>query len=429
MTLQFSLAVANARLGAIESTIGTSAVLIIYSGTKPADCATASAGGTDLLTFNLPSDWMATAQNNVVGPTSMWVSQANTSQSGTATYFRIYDSTVTTCHLQGTVSTVAAGTGDLQLSSTTIVPYVYVQMSAVFFREPGVRPFQGTMSLSLGSLTDSADGTVANTSWDSIDFGDWGVASAPSAPPNGMLFSVWGKRNDQISTFPFTGGNHEFLNFYFGNWYLRVVGWNCIANSSGDTDCWWNSNSMIIADGTSVGEAASSYAGDYTWLGENGHTVSQLNGWVFHAFQAWNDSANSQIILRMWVKFAGSSVQGPYTTTLTYTQMRTDLVNNGGWTQVHADAWTPSSTVTGLSVGSNYDTVKNYFIHGRVESNTGTPSNSYIESIAALTAADTGAWADWELNWTGGAANLTDRSGNGRTLTTGSTFTQGLTFP
>jgi hypothetical protein len=60
MGLQYSASVANAKLDAIESTIGTSAVLKIRSGSVEATVATADSG-TVLATLNLPSDWMAAA--------------------------------------------------------------------------------------------------------------------------------------------------------------------------------------------------------------------------------------------------------------------------------------------------------------------------------------------------------------------------------
>ena len=60
MAIQLSTSVRNAQLDAIESTIGTTPILKIRSGTAPADCATADAG-TVLATLTLPSHWMAAA--------------------------------------------------------------------------------------------------------------------------------------------------------------------------------------------------------------------------------------------------------------------------------------------------------------------------------------------------------------------------------
>jgi hypothetical protein len=61
MALQLSVAVRNAMLDAIETAIGTSAVLKIRTGAAPASVATADSG-TVLATLTLPSDWLAARQ-------------------------------------------------------------------------------------------------------------------------------------------------------------------------------------------------------------------------------------------------------------------------------------------------------------------------------------------------------------------------------
>jgi hypothetical protein len=116
MALQFSTAVRNARLDVIESTIGTSAVLRIRSGAVPANCAAADAG-TVLATVNLPSDWMAAAASGSKALSGSWV-DSSADATGTAAHFRLYDSTGTTCHAQGTV-TVTGGGGDMTVDSTS----------------------------------------------------------------------------------------------------------------------------------------------------------------------------------------------------------------------------------------------------------------------------------------------------------------------
>lgn len=114
MALQFSAAVRNARLDAIETTIGATAVLKIRSGPVPADCATADAG-TVLATLTLPADWMAAASGGSKAKSGTW-QDTSADATGTAAHFRIYDSGGTVCGLQGTVG---VGTGDLQVDSTS----------------------------------------------------------------------------------------------------------------------------------------------------------------------------------------------------------------------------------------------------------------------------------------------------------------------
>lgn len=117
MALQLSVSVRNARLDAIESTISTSAVMKIRSGSAPADCATADSG-TVLATLSLPSDWLAAASSGSKAKSGTW-QDASADATGTAAHFRIYDSGGTTCHIQGTV-TATGGGGDLTLDNTSI---------------------------------------------------------------------------------------------------------------------------------------------------------------------------------------------------------------------------------------------------------------------------------------------------------------------
>ena len=117
MTLQLSTSVRNAMLDAIESTIGTSAILKIRTGSPPADCGTADSG-TVLATLSLPSDWMANASSGAKAKSGTW-EDASADNTGTAGHFRIYDSGGTTCHIQGTV-TATGGGGDMTLDNVSI---------------------------------------------------------------------------------------------------------------------------------------------------------------------------------------------------------------------------------------------------------------------------------------------------------------------
>lgn len=115
MALQFSVAVRNARLDAIETTIGTSAVLKIRTGAAPANTAAADSG-TVLATLNLPSDYMAAASSGSKAKSGTW-EDLSADAAGTAAHFRIYASDGTTCHAQGTV-TATGGGGDMTVDNT-----------------------------------------------------------------------------------------------------------------------------------------------------------------------------------------------------------------------------------------------------------------------------------------------------------------------
>jgi hypothetical protein len=113
MAIQLSTTVRNARLDAIETTVGVSAILRIRDGALPANCAAADAGAV-LAELNLPSDWMAAASGGTKGILGTW-QDLSANNSGTATHFRIYDSGGSTCHMQGTVGTAAT---DMIVTST-----------------------------------------------------------------------------------------------------------------------------------------------------------------------------------------------------------------------------------------------------------------------------------------------------------------------
>lgn len=114
MTIQLSTTVRNARLDAIETAIGASAVLKIRTLTVPANVAAADVG-TVLATLSLPSDWMAVAAAGSKAMTGSWADNA-ADAAGTALHFRIYASDGTTTHMQGTVSATGGG-GDMEVDN------------------------------------------------------------------------------------------------------------------------------------------------------------------------------------------------------------------------------------------------------------------------------------------------------------------------
>lgn len=115
MAFQLSVAVRNARLDAIETAIGASAVLKIRTGAPPANCAAADSG-TVLATLSLPADWMAGASGGTKALAGTW-QDASADAAGTAAHYRLYASDGTTCHAQGTV-TATGGGGDMTVDNT-----------------------------------------------------------------------------------------------------------------------------------------------------------------------------------------------------------------------------------------------------------------------------------------------------------------------
>ena len=115
MAVQLSEAVRNARLDAIETTVGATAVLKVWTGAQPANCAAADSG-TLLASLTLPADWMDAAASGSKAKAGAW-QDASADGAGTAAHFRLYASDGTTCHMQGSCG---MGSGDLQLDNTSL---------------------------------------------------------------------------------------------------------------------------------------------------------------------------------------------------------------------------------------------------------------------------------------------------------------------
>ena len=132
MAVQLSTTVRNAKLNAIETAIGASAVLKIRTGAQPANCAAADSG-TVLATLNLPADYFSDAAAGVKALLGTW-EDTSADAAGTAAHWRLYASDGTTCHGQGTV-TATGGGGDLTLDNTSIAAGQKVTITSFAFTE------------------------------------------------------------------------------------------------------------------------------------------------------------------------------------------------------------------------------------------------------------------------------------------------------
>lgn len=93
MAIKKSVAVRNAELDALETVAGTSPKLRIYSGSAPSATSDA-ATGTMLCEITLPSDWAANASGGQKTKSGTW--SGTGAAAGTAGYFRLWDSSVST---------------------------------------------------------------------------------------------------------------------------------------------------------------------------------------------------------------------------------------------------------------------------------------------------------------------------------------------
>jgi hypothetical protein len=131
MALQFSQTCLNGRANYIATAVGNSGYLEIYTGSVPTNCA-ASTTGTLLATFNLAAPFSPGASAGVLSPTLP--SNATAGNTGTAGYWRVFESDNATCVMQGTCGTTGA---DLNLNTTSIVSGGPVQISSWTITEGG----------------------------------------------------------------------------------------------------------------------------------------------------------------------------------------------------------------------------------------------------------------------------------------------------
>lgn len=126
MAIQLSVAVRNARLDAVEATIGAAGRLKLRTGAPPASCAAADSGSV-LADVTLPSDWAANASGGSKAFAGTW-QDLSADAAGTLGHWRLYAADGTTCHMQGTV-TVTGGGGDMTVDNTNVAVGQPVQVT------------------------------------------------------------------------------------------------------------------------------------------------------------------------------------------------------------------------------------------------------------------------------------------------------------
>ena len=93
--------------------------LRLYSGAQPADPETALSGNTLLAEIRFAATAFPAAVNGVLTANAL-TGTANAAATGTASFYRAFESDGVTVLTDGSVSTVAAGTGDCQMNSVAI---------------------------------------------------------------------------------------------------------------------------------------------------------------------------------------------------------------------------------------------------------------------------------------------------------------------
>lgn len=116
MAFKISAEARNAELDGIETAVGESPRLRFYTGAPPASTLNVPTG-TLLCTIILPADWMMPAAAGQKLKQGVWTGQCVAA--GTIGYFRLYNSDLSVCHAQGTVSKTG-GTGDMTFDNSVV---------------------------------------------------------------------------------------------------------------------------------------------------------------------------------------------------------------------------------------------------------------------------------------------------------------------
>jgi hypothetical protein len=127
MSITYSYQIKNAKLDAFPSAIGVSPILMLYMGNIPANVLTSFDGSVIAIAQGaLPATYMAPSSNGVKMKTNNWTVTGLTAAGAgqAATFFRIFDSTGTVPHIQGSV-TVVGQNGDMTLD-TNLIAYTQV---------------------------------------------------------------------------------------------------------------------------------------------------------------------------------------------------------------------------------------------------------------------------------------------------------------
>jgi hypothetical protein len=132
MTIQLDVTTRNARLDAIESSIGVSPTMQIRSGAPPGSTSGADSG-TLLANLALPADWLAAAGSGAKAMSGSWADNS-ADGTGAAGHFRVKDSGGTV-RMQGTV-TITGGGGDMEVDNTSFAAGQAFTVTAFQLNEP-----------------------------------------------------------------------------------------------------------------------------------------------------------------------------------------------------------------------------------------------------------------------------------------------------
>ena len=127
MAIKYDTTTRNNMLDALTTRVGTSALLRVYNGTRPANVGTAITSQTLLVALTCNASAFAAAASGGV-LTANAITNGTAAAAGTASWFRLFQSNGTTAIMDGDVSTAGA---DLNLNNTSIATSQTVSVTSL----------------------------------------------------------------------------------------------------------------------------------------------------------------------------------------------------------------------------------------------------------------------------------------------------------
>jgi len=131
MAIKYDTTTRNDMLDELTARVGTSGLLRIYNGTRPANVGTAITSQTLLVALTTNASAFAAAASGGI-LTASAISNGTAVATGTASWFRLFQSNGTTAIMDGDVSTSGA---DLNLNNTSIATGQTVSVTAFTLTE------------------------------------------------------------------------------------------------------------------------------------------------------------------------------------------------------------------------------------------------------------------------------------------------------
>lgn len=269
------------------------------------------------------------------------------------------------------------------------------------------------------TVTDGSVTPRTSIRLDTARFGsDTATFSGSPNPAIGVLATGWIKSTHTTGNYPLGIVNQDFWTIRGSNWMLQAVP---AATTSSASVAGYTNNVMFFG---SAGTSTDIWASDYLLHYDYTTNEATALGWVFCAWHIIvNGSAN--IVVTQKYRYYSSNTFFTDTATITIATLRSQLNSRSGTSNF--STWVPSNAAMSFSLGNGLS-VPFDLTRVRIYQAAAMPSDAALLTISNSDTADAAAWADYAFNWVSGAPVLTDRSGNGRNLSTHGTLYQGAAF-